>query len=111
MSIASEAVARQIKHGVYDHDIKKIAKEASQRLKTIREAQTTAKFGMGDAVEINSLCGTQYLHGQRGVVVGKSRVRLKVQLDEPTGRFVRYIDGKAHSTPINVPPSIVDRVE
>jgi len=111
MSIASEAVARQIQYGVYDHDIKKIAKEADQRLKTIRESQTTAEFGMGDTVEINSLCGTPYLHGRRGVVVGKSRVRLKVQLDEPTGRFVQYINGKAHSTPISAPPSIVDRVE
>lgn len=111
MGIASEAVTRQIKHGVYDHDIKNIAEEASQRLKTIRELQTTAQFGVGDAVEINSLCGTEYLHGQRGVVVGKSRVRLKVQLNEPTGRFVQYVNGNAYSVPINAPPSIVDHVE
>lgn len=111
MSTASKATARQIKLGVYDHDIRNIAKEANQRLAAIRKMRTTSEFAIGDAVEINTLSGTQYLHGKRGVVVGKSRVRLQVQLHEPTGRFVRYVNGEASSVPINAHPSIVDHVE
>lgn len=111
MSMASEATARQIKLGVYDHDIKNIAKEANERLVLLRQTRTTAEFGVGDAVEINTLCGTQYLHGKRGVVIGKSRVKLRIKLDEPIGRFVHYANGEASSAPLNAPPSIVDRIE
>lgn len=109
--LASDSTVRQIRLGIYDYDIDRIAQAALERRTTLRQLRTTDHFDVGDAVVFNDLCGTPYLRGQRGTVVAKSKVKLAVELDNPIGRFIKIVDGEVRSAKINVQPSVVDHVK
>jgi ribosomal protein L21E len=111
MTSAEETVIRHIALGVYDSTLADIEKALTERLRVTRQSRTIKDYGVGDRVVFNSLCGTQYLQGATGVVVGLKQKKLLVKLDNPVGRFVRYSsDGTVESSSISVPTSIVDIV-
>ena len=108
---STETLVREIELGVHDNDLANLEKALTERLRATRQARTIKDYGVGDKVVFNSLCGTQYLQGATGVVVGLKQKKLLVKLDSPMGRFVRYSsDGKVESSSISVPTSIVDIV-
>ena len=111
MGIASDSTVRQIRLGIYDYDIERIAQAALERRTALRQLRTTDHFEVGDAVVFNDLCGTPYLRGQKGTVVAKSRVKLSIELESPVGRFIKIVDGEVRSAKINVQPSVIDHVK
>jgi hypothetical protein len=112
MTVAMDALTRHIEAGVYDAQLGELEKLVQARLMTVRRSKTNKDFGVGDRVVFNTYCGTKYLQGHSGVVVGMKQKKLVVKLDRPTGRFVRYTsDGKPESSEISVPPSIVDLIK
>jgi ribosomal protein L21E len=105
------ALVLEIELGVHDSELANLEKALTERLRVTRQSRTIKDYGVGDKVVFNSLCGTQYLQGATGVVVGLKQKKLLVKLDNPVGRFVRYLpDGKVESSSISVPTSIVDIV-
>lgn len=88
----------EIELGLHDSELANLEKALTERLRVTRQSRTINDYGVGDKVIFNSLCGTQYLQGATGVVVGLKQKKLLVKLDNPVGRFVRYSsDGKVES--------------
>jgi ribosomal protein L21E len=111
MTTTTGALVLEIELGLHDSELANLEKALTERLRVTRQSRTIKDYGVGDKVIFNSLCGTQYLQGATGVVVGLKQKKLLVKLDNPVGRFVRYSsDGKVESSSISVPTSIVDIV-
>ena len=111
MTATTGALVLEIDLGLHDSELANLEKALTERLRVTRQSRTIKDYGVGDKVIFNSLCGTQYLQGATGVVVGLKQKKLLVKLDNPVGRFVRYSsDGKVESSNISVPTSIVDIV-
>lgn len=100
----------QIEAGIHDKDLVAMQHAVSARLASLRGGMTISDFGIGDRIIFNSLCGTRYLIGETGQVVGKRRTKVVVKLDKPTGRFVRNTSEGPVSADITVPTAIIDRV-
>lgn len=95
--------------GALDKQLDLIANAVDERRREIRSGKTIDDFRVGDVVTINERCGTKYLIGERGTVVGIRRTKLTIQFDNPKGRFVRKnADGSIYSSDVVVPIEIVD---
>lgn len=68
-----------------------------------RRERTNSTYGIGDRVEFNNLCASKFLLGSKAIVVGKSKKRLTVKLDNQVGKYDKATD-------ISVEPSMVDIV-
>lgn len=112
MTLTYEAVQDAINSGSLDSDLGKLGTLIDTRLSTIRRSKTINDFGVGDKVVFNNNCGTRYLVGHTGRVVGLKRTKLVVTLDTPTGRFARVnpVTRQIESAQITVPVGIVDAV-
>jgi ribosomal protein L21E len=98
MTTTTGALVLEIELGLHDSELANLEKALTERLRVTRQSRTINDYGVGDKVIFNSLCGTQYLQGATGVVVGLKQKKLLVKLDNPVGRFVRYSsDGKVES--------------
>jgi hypothetical protein len=102
--------ASNIERGLLDHELADIARALKTRQEALRKTRTVMDFPLGSSVVVNDYCGTQYLRGETATVTGRKRTKLVIQLDRPMGRFVRLVDGVAHSVDITVPTSLVDLV-
>ena len=99
-----------ITNGSLDGQLDSISKAVEQRKKDIRSGTTIDDFRVGDVVTINERCGTKYLVGEQGTVVGIRRTKITIQFENPKGRFVRKnADGTTYSSDVVVPVEIVDR--
>ena len=98
MTTTTGALVLEIELGLHDSELANLEKALTERLRVTRQSRTINDYGVGDKVIFNSLCGTQYLQGATGVVVGLKQKKLLVKLDNPVGRVVRYSsDGKVES--------------
>jgi hypothetical protein len=111
MTLTLEAVQDAINSGALDADLVKIKDAVDSRMSTMRITRTTKDFGIGDAVKFNDSCGTRYVIGHTGRVVGIKQKKIVVKLDKPVGRFAKYLpNGEVVSSDIVVPTSIVDLI-
>jgi len=108
--VETTTLLTQIEMGEYDADLTKISSAVEERLTKVRSSKTVKDFGIGDKIKFNSLCGTRYLIGHTGRIVGMKRTKLVVTLDKPTGRFARVnpTTRQLESANITVPIGIVD---
>jgi hypothetical protein len=98
-----------IENGNLDNNLDEISAAIKKRQTAKRTTRTKGDFGIGQRVRFNSMCGTKYLVGSTGTVVGMRRTKIVVTLDKPMGRFSRITsDGTVISPEIVVPVSIVD---
>lgn len=105
----TQEIIDQINSGSLDVDLGKLNTALSTRLAAVRALKSNTDFGLGDKVKFNEHCGTRYLIGHTGTVVGRKKIKLIVKLDKPTGRFARVLpNGQVESASITVPISIVD---
>jgi len=107
-----EQIIAAIESGEFDKDLAKISSAVDSRKATVRSTITIKDFGIGDKVKFNNSCGTRYIVGHTGKVVGIKRTKLVVTLDTPVGRFARVnpITRELESAQITVPTAIVDLV-
>lgn len=106
----TRSIAADIEYGALDSELADIARAVKSRQEALRSTRTVMDFPLGASVMINDYCGTQYLRGEKATVTGRKRTKLVIQLDRPSGRFVKLVDGVAHSVDITVPTAIVDLV-
>jgi len=110
-TVYNEVVAtltRELAAGHLDHHLGQIKTLVEERMQLTRAAKTLEDYGVGDKVVFNNMCGTRYLVGHHARVTGKKRTKLVVQLDKPTGRFARVVNGATVSVDITVPLGILD---
>ena len=104
-------IISSIELGEFDAKLNLLEKAVLERKSKIRSAVTISDFIVGNRVKINERCGTRYLRGETGVVVGIRRTKLVVHFDNPTGRFARkHADGTIYSSDVVVPIEIVDKL-
>ena len=104
-------VISAVERGDLDAELDMLESAVVERKSKIRSAVTISDFIVGNRVKINERCGTRYLRGETGVVVGIRRTKLVVQFDNPTGRFARkHADGTIYSSDVVVPIEIVDKL-
>lgn len=94
--------------GQLDEELGKLKTMVDSRMTELRMSKSVEDFGVGDSVRFNDQCGTRYLVGMTATVVGRKVKKVVVKLDNPTGRFVRYVNGEAVSPEITVPVAIID---
>lgn len=92
-----------INAGIYDAELAEAEAAILARLKELRVSRKSTDFGIGDKIKFNSYCGTKYMVGATGSVVGMRRTKIAVRIDKPIGRFTPSAD-------IVVPPSIIDKI-
>jgi hypothetical protein len=104
-------VISAVERGDLDAKLDMLESAVLERKSKIRSAVTISDFIVGNRVKINERCGTRYLRGETGVVVGIRRTKLVVHFDNPTGRFARkHADGTIYSSDVVVPIEIVDKL-
>lgn len=104
-------VTDKIDSGDLDTHLLALRDAIDKRLADTRADKSASDFMVGDKVRINERCGTKYLVGDYGVVVGIRRSKIVIALDNPKGRFVRKsADGISVSAEVIVPVAIVDKV-
>lgn len=104
-------VVSKIENGDFDSRLNALEKAVVERKSLMRSAVTIDDFRIGDRVVMNERCGTKYLRGEQGVVMGIRRTKLVIQFDNPTGRFARkHSDGTIYSSDVVVPLEIVDKL-
>lgn len=104
-------VISAVERGDLDAKLDMLESAVVERKSKIRSAVTLSDFIVGNRVKINERCGTRYLRGETGVVVGIRRTKLVVNFDNPTGRFARkHADGTTYSSDVVVPIEIVDKL-
>lgn len=103
-----ETMKRHISAGVYDTNLAEIENLINARLSAIRNARTTADFGLGDRVLINDQCGIPHLRGQRAAVVGRNSVRVTVKLENPVGGHAKHVNGEWVGGEVRVLPNVID---
>lgn len=110
--VETTTLLTQIEMGEYDADLSKIFSAVETRLSKVRASKTIKDFGIGDKIKINSNCGTRYLIGHTGKVVGVKRTKLVVTFDSPIGRFARVNPAtrELESANVTVPIGIVDPI-
>lgn len=92
--------------GFYDENLKDLSAAINERMNIRRSFM---EFAVGDKVVLNEQCGTKYLRGSTAVVVETLRKNVKIVLDRPVGRFLRYnADGTVAEVRVRVPTSILD---
>ena len=101
-------VSAALTSGQLDSELGKLKTMVDSRMTELRMNKTIDDFGVGDSVRFNDQCGTRYLVGENATVVGKKIKKLIVKLDNPQGRFVRYVGGEVVSPEITVPVAIID---
>ena len=108
--VETNTLLAQLQSGEYDEDLSKILAAVETRIAHVRSTKTVKDFGIGDLVKLNNNCGTRYLVGHTGRVVGMKRTKLVVTLDKPTGRFARVnpVTNQIESAHITVPIALVD---
>lgn len=100
-----------VEKGTFDDKLDLLEKAVMDRKSKIRSSITISDFIVGNRVKVNERCGTRYLRGETGVVVGIRRTKLVIQFDTPTGRFARKnSDGTIYSSDVVVPVEIVDKI-
>lgn len=97
--------------GEHDSSLKEIIDAAKTRQQSLRSAQKTSDFGIGDQVRFNDYCATKYLHGHQASVVGFRGKKLLVKLKNPVGKHAVLVGDKWEGSQVVVPPSIVDLVK
>jgi len=101
----------KIDSGELDAHLQILKDTIDKRLAEIRGNLNASDFMIGDKVRINERCGTKYLVGDYGFVVGIRRSKIAITLENPKGRFVRKsADGTTASAEVIVPVAIVDKV-
>lgn len=106
-----ETLIEKINSGVFDDDLGKIRLAAEERLGAIRGKQKNHDFKVGEHVIFNSLTGTRYMVGQKGVVDSLKNTKVVVRLDAPTGRFLRFgPDGAQKVVRVTAAVSILDKI-
>lgn len=103
-------ITERIERGELDKQLDALATAIAERKSTLRGNVKLDDFQVGDKVIINERCGTRYLRGETGSVVGIRRTKLTIQFDNPKGRFVRKsANGDIYSSDVVVPIEIVDK--
>lgn len=105
-----ESFIQSIKDGSFDSELSQMQNAIDQRRISLRTTRTVLDFPIGTIVKFNEFCGTSYLRGTTATVTASSRTRITVLPTQPIGRFVRLVQGVAHSAAVKVPLSIVDIV-
>lgn len=101
----------KVDKGELDTHLQILKDTIDKRLAEIRGNLSATDFMIGDKVRINERCGTKYLVGDYGFVVGIRRSKIAITLESPKGRFVRKsADGTTGSAEVVVPVAIVDKV-
>lgn len=104
-------IVSAVERGELDAKLDLLESALLERKSKIRSAITIDDFVVGNRVKVNERCGTRYLRGETGVVVGIRRTKLVVHFDNPTGRFARkHADGSIYSSDVVVPIEIVDKL-
>lgn len=104
------ALVDDISDGKLDGSLDTIFNAVNLRRSVIRSTTTIDDFLVGDRVVINERCGTKYLIGEWGTVVGIRRTKVTIQFDNPKGRFARKrADGTPYSSDVVVPIEILDK--
>ena len=97
--------------GELDKQLVPLKKLIDERLSVVRVDADIKDFVVGDRVILNDKCGTRYLIGEEGVVVGIRRSKITITFDKPKGRFARTNSkGEIYSANAVVPISIVDKI-
>lgn len=100
-----------VEQGDLDAKLDLLESAVLERKSKIRSATTITDFSIGNRVKVNERCGTRYLRGEEGVVVGIRRTKLVIQFDNPSGRFARKnSDGTIYSSDVVVPIEIIDKL-
>jgi hypothetical protein len=87
VTITADRVAAAIDNGDFDAaDLRRIVKLAGARLRSL-ETEKAHRFQLGDAVQIGPTCGTLYLRGCTGRIVGLKQKNVVVLFDGAAGRF------------------------
>jgi len=103
-------ITERIERGDLDNQLDALANAIAERKSVVRGKVKLEDFRVGDKVIINERCGTRYLRGETGTIVGIRRTKLTIQFDNPKGRFVRKnSNGEIYSSDVIVPIEIVDR--
>ena len=104
------SITEAIETGKVDNQLDTIAKAIQERKNLLRTGVSINDFSIGDRIVMNERCGTKYLRGEEGTIVGIRRTKLTIQFDNPSGRFARKnSDGTIYSSDVIVPIEIVDR--
>ena len=100
-----------IAKGELDKQLVPLKKLIDERLSVVRVDADIKDFVVGDRVVLNDKCGTRYLIGEEGVVVGIRRSKISITFDKPKGRFARTNSkGEIYSANVVVPIGIVDKI-
>jgi hypothetical protein len=112
MTLSSATVMAAIGSGEFDTDLAKIQEAVELRLSQTRSSKTIKDFGIGDKVRLNNNCGTRYLVGHTGKIVGMKRTKLVITLDSPVGKFIRVNPAtrEIESAQITIPTALVDLI-
>jgi hypothetical protein len=101
----------KIESGEFDKQLHIMKTSLEKRIEEIRGSVSADDFLVDEKIRINEKCGTRYLIGQTGVVVGKRRTKITIRLDNPVGRFKRTTaNGDIISAEVVVPTELVDRI-
>lgn len=100
-----------VEQGDLDTKLDLLESAISERKSKIRSGITISDFSVGNKVKVNERCGTIYLRGEIGTVVGIRRTKVVIQFDNPSGRFARKnSDGTIYSSDVVVPIQILDKI-
>ena len=99
-----------IAKGELDKQLVPLKKLIEERRSVVRVDADIKDFVVGERVVLNDKCGTRYLIGEEGVVVGIRRSKISITFDKPKGRFARTNSkGEIYSANVVVPIGIVDK--
>lgn len=105
-----DEVCNGIAKGELDKQLVPLKKLIDERLSVVRVDADIKDFVVGDRIVLNDKCGTRYLIGEEGVVVGIRRSKISITFDKPKGRFARTNSkGEIYSANVVVPIGIVDK--
>ena len=100
-----------VSRGELDKQLVPLKKLIEERLSIVRADADIKDFVVGDRVVLNDKCGTRYLIGEEGTVVGIRRSKISITFDKPKGRFSRINSkGETYSANVVVPVGIVDKI-
>lgn len=101
----------KIERGELDKNLSELSRVVQERKELLKEKVKIDDFVVGDRITINERCGTKYLRGEIGSVVGIRRTKVTVRFDNPKGRFARTNSvGQVISADVIVPLEILDKL-
>lgn len=105
------SITDKIEAGEFDKQLLELNKSIQARREELKEKVKIEDFQVGDRIVVNDSCGTKYLRGSEGTVVGIRRTKITVNFDKPQGRFARTNSaGQVLSADVVVPLELVDKL-